>query len=180
MIRLFRRYKELKIKDHPFNTEYEYRMFPMKIKKRIFISFSNYTNEGKIKHCHVRIWKKGKGYKKELYHVALCLDKPEFYHVDELGVLDILYYLTLLIHQHDKPEFYHVDELGVLDNKEYLESVIKLLSVKLKHSFGDDETIWNFLSNSWNLNSSNKYIKTLDKMPDYTKLYDVINQKVKK
>lgn len=153
MIRLFRRYKELKIKDHPFNTEYEYRMFPMKIKKRIFISFSNYTNEGKIKHCHVRIWKKGKGYKKELYHVALCLDKPEFY---------------------------HVDELGVLDNKEYMESVIKLLSVKLKHSFGDDETIWNFLSNSWNLNSSNKYIKTLDKMPDYTKLYDVINQKVKK
>lgn len=153
MIRLFRRYKELKIKDHPFNTEYEYRMFPMKIKKRIFISFSNYTNEGKIKHCHVRIWKKGKGYKKELYHVALCLDKPEFY---------------------------HVDELGVLDNKEYLESVIKLLSVKLKHRFGDDETIWNFLSNSWNLNSSNKYIKTLDKMPDYTKLYDVINQKVKK
>lgn len=148
MRRLFKRYKELKIKDHPFNTEYEYRMFPMKIKKQIFVSFSNYTNEGKVKHCHIRIWKKGKGYKKELYHVAICLDKPEFY---------------------------HVDELGVLDNKEYLESIIKLLSVKLNHNFGDDETIWKFLSNSWNLNSSNKFIKVLDKMPDYTKLYDNIN-----
>jgi len=110
-----------------------------------------YDKEGKNKpHCHVRIWKKGKGYKKELYHIAICLDKPEFY---------------------------HVDELGVLNNKEYLESVIKLFSVKLNHIFGDDETIWKFLSNSWNLNSSNKFVKVLDKMPDYNKLINYIKDK---
>lgn len=153
MRRLFRRYKELKIKDHPFNTEYEYEMFPMKIKKRIFVSFFMYDKEGKNKpHCHVHIWKKGKGYKKELYHIAIRLDKPEFY---------------------------HIDELGMLDNKEYLKSIIKLFSVIIDTRIRKI-SIWYFLIGMYCVSSTNKPVKIPKQIPDYTKLYDVINQKVKK
>lgn len=149
MRKLFRRHKELKIDEHDYGGWEEYEMFPMKIKKRIFVSFFMYDNDGKKPHCHVRVWKKGKGYKKELYHLAIRLDKPEFH---------------------------HVDELGMLDNKEYLKSIARLFSMKLEiYGTGKYELVWDFLWMAWNFPSASKTVKVPKEMPDYTKLYDNIN-----
>ena len=107
-----------------------------------------YDDEGKNKpHCHIRIWKKGKGYKKELYHLAIRLDKPEFY---------------------------HIDELNMIDNKEYLESVIKLLQTIINTGVRKI-SIWYFLIGMYCVSSTNKPVKIPKEMPDYTKLYDNIN-----
>ena len=52
-----------------------------------------YDDEGVFPHCHIRIWKKYGENRKELYHIALRLDKPKFHHVKELGILDNKEYL---------------------------------------------------------------------------------------
>lgn len=61
MKKIFKRHKELKISEHDYGGWEEYEMFPMKIKKRIFVSFFMYDNDGKTPHCHVHIWKIGDG-----------------------------------------------------------------------------------------------------------------------
>ena len=129
----------LKIKEHDEDDAYE--MYAMKIKKDVFVSFIMYDDEGLFPHCHIRIWKKDGDNRKELYHIALRLDKPKFH---------------------------HVKELGILDNKEYLKNVIDLLNLEMKEPV---ETVWEFLLSSWNFTIRNWKVNPRRlTVPDYRKL----------
>lgn len=133
------RHVVLKIKEHDEDDAYE--MYAMEIKKDVFVSFIMYDDEGLFPHCHIRIWKKDGENRKELYHVALRLDKPKFH---------------------------HVKELGILDNKEYLKNVIDLLNLEMKEPV---ETVWEFLLSSWNFTIRNWKVNPRRlKIPDYRKL----------
>ena len=131
----------LKIKEHDEDDAYE--MYAMKIKKDVFVSFIMYDDEGLFPHCHIRIWKKDGENRKELYHIALRLDKPKFH---------------------------HIEELGILDNKEYLKEIINLLEKDLD-TISYKSTIWKFLVSTWNFTIRNwKVNQKWLKIPDYRKL----------
>lgn len=129
----------LKIQNHHENDAYE--MYAMKIKKNTFVSFYMYDDEGIFPHCHAKIWKKDGKNRKVLYHVAIRLDKPEFY---------------------------HVKELGIVTDKFYLKSLITLLNLELENP---TETVWEFLVSSWNLTLRNRKVNPNKiVIPEYEKL----------
>ena len=131
----------LKIKKH--NEDDAYETFPMEIEEDVFASFIMYDDEGIFPHCHIRIWEKDGEDRNELYHFALRLDKPKFF---------------------------HTKELGVLDNKRYLKKIINLLEKNLETTI-NDESLWWFLLSSWNLTSWNQKINPFKlKFPNYRKL----------
>ena len=135
------RHISLKIKNHNENDAHE--TFPMEIEEGVFATFIMYDVEGLFPHCHIRIWEKDGEDKNELYHVALRLDKPKFF---------------------------HTKELGILDNKRYLKKIIKLLEKNLETTI-NDESLWWFLLSSWNLTSWNRKINPFKlKFPEYMKL----------
>ena len=135
------RHISLKIKNHDENDAYE--TFPMEIEEGVFASCIMYDDEGLFPHCHIRIWEKDGEDRNELYHFAIRLDKPKFF---------------------------HTKELGVLDNKRYLKKIIKLLKKNLETTI-NNESLWWFLLSSWNLTSWNRKINPFKlKFPDYRKL----------
>ena len=102
-----------------------------------------YDDEGLFPHCHIRIWKKDGENRKELYHIAIRLDRPKFH---------------------------HVKELGILDNKEYLKEIINLLEKELETTI-THSTLWEFLLSSWNFTIRNWKVNPRRlKIPDYRKL----------
>lgn len=135
------RHIKLKIKDH--NEDEAYEVYPMNISKDIFASFIMYDDEGLFPHCHIRIWRKDGEKREELYHIALRLDKPEFF---------------------------HTKELGILDNKKYLGEITKLLENKLD-SLSYESSLWKFLFDSWNFTLRNRKVNPRRmKIPNYKKM----------
>ena len=131
----------LKIKKH--NEDDAYETFPMEIEEDVFASFIMYDDEGLFPHCHIRIWKKDGEDRKELYHVAIRLDKAKFF---------------------------HIKELGVLDNKRYLKKIINLLETKIDDD-SSFESLRRFLLCSWNLTSWNHKVNSKKiKIPEYRKM----------
>ena len=135
------RHIKLKIKNH--NEDDAYEIFPMEIAKNVFASFIMYNDEGLFPHCHIKIWKKDAEDRNELYHIALRLDKPKFF---------------------------HVKELGVLDNKRYLKKIINLLEKNLE-TLSYESSLWEFLFDSWDFSLKNKKVNLEKiKIPDYRKM----------
>ena len=135
------RHISLKIKKHNENDAYE--TFPMEIEEDVFASFIMYNDEGIFPHCHIRIWEKDDEERNELYHIALRLDKPKFF---------------------------HTKELGVLDNKRYLKKIINLLEKNLE-TLSYESSLWEFLFDSWDFSLKNKKVNLEKiKIPDYRKL----------
>lgn len=131
----------LKIKKH--NEDDAYETFPMEIEEDVFASFIMYDDEGIFPHCHIRIWEKDGEDRNELYHFALRLDKPKFF---------------------------HTKELGVLDNKRYLKKIINLLEKNLE-TLSYESSLWEFLFDSWDFSLKNKKVNLEKiKIPDYRKL----------
>ena len=135
------RHIKLKIKDH--NEDEAYEVYPLNISKDIFASFIMYDDEGLIPHCHIRIWRKDGEKREYLYHIALRLDKPKFF---------------------------HIKELGILDNKKYLGEIIKLLENRLD-SLSYESSLWEFLFDSWNFTLRNRKVNPRRmKIPNYRKM----------
>ena len=135
------RHISLKIKKH--NEDDAYETFPMEIEEDVFASFIMYDDEGIFPHCHIRIWEKDGENRNELYHIALRLDKPKFF---------------------------HTKELGVLDNKRYLKKIITLLEKNLE-TLSYESSLWEFLFDSWDFSLKNKKVNLEKiKIPDYRKL----------
>ena len=115
----------------------------MEIEEDVFASFIMYDDEGIFPHCHIRIWEKDGENRNELYHIALRLDKPKFF---------------------------HTKELGVLDNKRYLKKIITLLEKNLE-TLSYESSLWEFLFDSWDFSLKNKKVNLEKiKIPDYRKL----------
>ena len=132
---------KLKIKDH--NEDEAFEVYPMNISKDIFVSFIMYDDEGLFPHCHIKIWRKVGEKRKELYHIALRLDKLKFF---------------------------HTKELGILDNKKYLEEIIKLLENRLD-TLSYESSLWEFLFDSWNFTLRNRKVNPRRmKIPNYRKM----------
>ena len=135
------RHIKLKIKDH--NEDEAYEVYPIEIENNVFVSFIMYDDEGLFPHCHIRIWRKDGEKRKELYHIALRLDKLKFF---------------------------HTKELGILDNKKYLGEIIKLLENKLDE-YSVSENLWKFLISSWNFTLRNRKVNPRRmKIPNYRKI----------
>lgn len=121
------------------HDEYELRAFTFSFNNtEISVSIYLFDEVDSDPHIHVHVWSGSKD--NEICHLALRLDKAEFYHIDSMKV------------------------------PQHISRIVTFIDDVLKSQIESDETTYEFLCEYWNDSAINKKFTIPDMKPDYRKL----------